>query len=478
MANEVYTIDIPGAADVFRVPIPGTDDEALRRQRIARMKSKRGALPESLEWIPPLITALDDAQDMLIVGLTLAKPLLKRLPARFVPGLGWILLANDVLNLTTLLAGMLTGGTGIKRSHLDALDILNSTRLRRINKVQMFLTRTNWLGFALQAGQVSQTLTGYGLTLGSIMACVSDAAWGMIRLAQGAEVQVRMPPTEDVSWKAANLLMQTPAFRAFPELISDEDHAIILSAHKIAADITMQTGDLTRLESRADELKDMKVPIFTPSNPATIAALEAEGLGHMTRFSNVWGDNTQTSNFLQFTQKITQAEPQYQDYMRTKYANPDAAPKIMQMMHDEAGLDFWDYQAKEPKATSFIMEPWEVSAARALEYGVFPRSGTTPRQIYAWLTAAWKMQYTNRFQGHWGWWLVQAAKIIMPANPVYAPDIPENEPPWVPRPKRRRRHISWEYHNCLFRSTWGPITFFPDDPAIEACRRETSEWWN
>src|SRR3989337_4533376 len=150
MADEVYTVDIPGAADVFRVPIPGQDDEALRRQRIARMRSKRGALPESLDWIPPLITTLDDAQDMLIVGLTLAKPLLKRLPARFVPYLGWLLLANDVINRPTMLAGMITGGTGVKRSHLDALDIMNSNRLRRINKVSMFLSRTNWLGFALQ----------------------------------------------------------------------------------------------------------------------------------------------------------------------------------------------------------------------------------------------------------------------------------------------------------------------------------------
>jgi len=476
MADEVYTIDIPGAADVFRVPIPGQDDEALRRQRIARMRSKRGALPESLDWIPPLITTLDDAQDMLIVGLTLAKPLLKRLPARFVPYLGWLLLANDVINLTTMLAGMITGGTGVKRSHLDALDIMNSNRLRRINKVSMFLSRTNWLGFALQAGQVSETLSGYGLTLGSIMGCVSDSAWGLIRLAQGAEVQVRMPPTEDISFKAATLIMRTPAFRMFPDLISDEDHAIILSAHKIAADVLMQGNDPSNIEARADELKDMKVPIFTPTNPATIRALEAEGLGQMTRFSNVWGDNTRTSNFLQFTQAITTANPAYQNYMRTMYASPGDAPKIMQMMHDEAGLDFWDYQAKQPKSTSYILEPWEVSAARALEYGVFPQSGTPPRYIYSWLVVSWKQMYTQRFQSHWGWWLVSTSKIILPQLPVYAPDIPENLPPFTPRPRSRKKHISYAYHKCLFMHTWGPLSFFPDDPAIEICRKEVSQW--
>ena len=474
MANEVYTIDIPGAADVFRVPIPGQDDEALRRQRIARMRSKRGALPESLDWIPPLIVAIDDAQDMLIVGLTLAKPLLKRLPARFIPGLGWILLANDILNLTTMLAGMLSGGTFVKRSHLNALDILGAHRMRKINNLAFATSKTNWLGFFLQAGQVSETLTGYGLTLGSIMGCVSDSAWGLIRLAQGAEVQVRMPPTEDISFKAATLIMRTPAFRMFPDLISDEDHAIILSAHKIAADILMQGNDPTNIEARADELKDMKVPVFTPTNPATIAALQAEGLGQMTRFSNVWGDNTQTSTFLQYTQAITSAIPTYENYMRTKYANPQAEAKVMQMMYDEAGLDFFDYQARQPKSTSYIMEPWEVAAARALESGVFPSAETPPYWIYRWLVTAWKTMYGMKFNSHWGWWLRQSQRRIMPMWPVYAPNIPENLPEMTPRPRSRPRHISYSYHKCLFNNTAGATNFGPDDPAIAICRN--LEW--
>lgn len=474
MPDEVYTIDIPGAADVFRVPIPGQDDEALRRQRIARMKSRKGSLPESLDWIPPLITTIDDAQDMLIVGLTLAKPLLRRLPQRFVPYLGWVLLANDILNLTTLLAGMVTGGTGIKRSHLDAFDILNSTRMRRINKVSTFLSKTNWLGFALQAGQVSSTLSGYGLTLGSIMSCMSDSAWGLIRLAQGAEVQVRMPPTEDISYKAATLMMRLPAFRMFPHLISDDDHAIVLSAQKLSMDILTTTYDQSRIESRADELKDFKVPVFTPSNPATVAALQAEGLGQMTRFSNVWGDNTQTSSFLQFTQAITNADPQYQEYMRTKYASPGDAPKIMQMMFDEAGLGFWDAQAREPKSTTYMMEPWEVAAARALEYGVFPPANTPPRAIYAWLTGTWKTMYGMKFASHWGWWLVATAKRLIPIYPVYAPNVPENLPPWTARPRSRKRHISADYHKCLFNTTAGAAAWYPDDPAIEICRKH--EW--
>jgi len=470
MAGEVYTIDIPGSADIFRIPLPNTDDEELRRQRIARMRSHKGALPESLDWIPPLLTALDDAQDMLITGLVLAKPLLKRLPARFVPYLGWILLVNDVVNLTTLLLGLTTGGTALKRSHLDALDILNSNRLRRLNKVNDFLSRTNWLGFLLQAGQVSQSLTGYGLTLGSIMGCLSDSVWGIIRLAQGDQVQVRLPPPADPLGKASRLLIQTPHFRMNPNLLSDADHAMILSAHKVATDISMEQGDLSLVETRADELATSNVPIFAPTNQATINALHAEGFGDMTRFSNPFGPLGRTTNFKTYIQNISQTQDLYGEHMRTKYSNPEAAPKIMQMMHDEAGLDFFDYTNKTPKSTSYLLEPWEISAARALEYGVYPGDGTPAEGIYRALVTAWKMQYGMKFQGHWGWWLKRAYKLVNPTIEPFAPNIPENEPERDYKPKRRLKSISWGYHRCLFETTWGKLNFMPDDPAIETCR--------
>ena len=92
-----YTIDIPGLTDFIR--IPQLENETLKFQRWARFKTQEPLLPEPLRWIPGLINKLDDAQDLLYTGLVLARPLLRRLPARWLPYLGWILLLNDVLNL-------------------------------------------------------------------------------------------------------------------------------------------------------------------------------------------------------------------------------------------------------------------------------------------------------------------------------------------------------------------------------------------
>lgn len=471
MANEVYTVDIPGAADILRVPIPGMDDEELRKQRIARMKSHRGPLPEALDWVPPLITALDDAQDLLYVGLVLAKPLLKRLPARFIPGLGWVLFANDVVNLTTLVLGLLSGGTAIKRSTLDALDILNSNRVRRINNVRNFLQRTNWLGFALQAGQVSQTLTGYGISLGALMSCISDSVWSLVRLAQDKEIQVRLPPEADIVSKASRVIMQLPAFSLFPYLISDDDHALVLSSRKLAHDILQVAGHDDIVDARSGELASLDVPVFAPTNPASLRALEAAGLGNITDMKNVWAAGNKTDKFLKYIQFTAQGNMDYQKYMRDVYSAPADQKKILQMMFDEAGLDFWDFQAKQPKSTDYIYEPWELAAAKAIEHEVFPNPATPPKLIYKWLVAGWKMMYQLHFRSHWGWWLREAAKITIPFYGVYAPKIPENLPPLGPMRARKPKHISRRYHKCLWEITFGEPTWDPDDPRLERCRQ-------
>jgi hypothetical protein len=94
--DDRFTINIPGLQDIFR--IPDLESKDLRRQRYKRWMGSRSALPEGLQWIPPLLNKLDDAQDLLYTALVLAKPILKRLGAMIWPPLGIALVANDVLN--------------------------------------------------------------------------------------------------------------------------------------------------------------------------------------------------------------------------------------------------------------------------------------------------------------------------------------------------------------------------------------------
>lgn len=94
-----YTLGIPGFNDVVR--IGAYEDEELKKQRWLRYKNTRNPAPGFAQTAAQILNFIDDAQDLLFTALALAWPLLRRLPARLLPGLGWILTANDILNLMT-----------------------------------------------------------------------------------------------------------------------------------------------------------------------------------------------------------------------------------------------------------------------------------------------------------------------------------------------------------------------------------------
>jgi len=97
--DQPFTLNLPGLTDFIK--FPGLESKALRRERFERFKASRSALPGFLQWIPPLLTKLDNAQDMLFTGLAIGVQLLKWIGFRSIPGLGWALLANDLLNAFT-----------------------------------------------------------------------------------------------------------------------------------------------------------------------------------------------------------------------------------------------------------------------------------------------------------------------------------------------------------------------------------------
>lgn len=94
-----YTVNIPGIQDFIR--LPALEDKALRQQRYERYKNSTSAAPGFIGTIGNILTALDDAQDLLFTALALAWPLLRRLPALFLGPIGWLLFANDLLNVMT-----------------------------------------------------------------------------------------------------------------------------------------------------------------------------------------------------------------------------------------------------------------------------------------------------------------------------------------------------------------------------------------
>lgn len=364
-----YTVDIPGIGDIIRIPLPDQNDVELRRQRIERMKTAKHPYPEAIAWIPSVINTLDDAQDLLFVALTLGKPLLRRLPTRFLPGLGWVLLANDLLNLATLVLGFaMTGGSGKRIFHHD-MDILNTLRTRGLKKVPAFLSKTNWLGFTLQAGQVLESLTGYGLCLGPLMGMMSDAVWGIVRKVQGADIVIRTPPGNDIISKSARFIIQANQEFIAPDMLSDQDHALVTAAKSVAVSqiIGLKSADV--VENRFNEAANMDVPLFSPWQAASRRALMDQGIDPEKGLLHPVFAQQKTPKFSDLTRAYAGLQYQYQKYQKENFVNPDVHQKALQMMFDEAGLGSWQIALGTASPSYSGLLPWEKGFYRCIEAG-------------------------------------------------------------------------------------------------------------
>lgn len=279
--QRTYTIDIPGAADLFHFIIPSLNDPELKRQRIQRMLTHESLVPEKLQWIPAVINQIDDAQDLLTTALWLSKPLLKRLPSRFIPFVGWALTVSDIANLSTTILGLaMTPG-------LQKPDIHKAAKGSRWKKKYARESYANWIrpggwrrkiGDLLQAAQAADTITGVGLTLGSVMGFASDIMWAPYRALKGDRVEIRLPPEGDPLTKAYRLMMGAPQQWYARDILSPEDHAILIAAQTIATDI-IQTQGTPPPDDRVNEALNYQIPTFIPWEQSSLQALNEYEIG-------------------------------------------------------------------------------------------------------------------------------------------------------------------------------------------------------
>ena len=246
--DKPFTVTAPGLYEVIKVP--PLQDKQYRREQAIRMAQANSALPERLQWVPKVINKLDDTQDILYTALVLGKYILPKLGLRLIPGLGWALLANDVLNLATAVLATSIAGRGPKKTGYQLLQAWMGRSGRKLAATQQFMARTNWWAFGIQAAQASETITGYGLSLGGLMGMVTDTTWAVIRAPQNPNVVFRGPPPSDPLAKAARYLTRNPDPFEGWQLLNKEQQAQQLTAHAIA----YQTLN-THHQQRADEIQ-------------------------------------------------------------------------------------------------------------------------------------------------------------------------------------------------------------------------------
>jgi hypothetical protein len=163
---------------------------------------KASPTPEYVKSIAKVMTYIDDTEDLLSTALVLGRALLKKSPwllarvgTKFIPGLGWALLAVDILEISTMLWKLLIPGMGGKKKGFDILSPSRWKKKGRLKAASKFMKGKFGVPAAIEALQASETLFGVGLQLGPIVGYATDSAFGLGQKAFGASVVEKPAPT-------------------------------------------------------------------------------------------------------------------------------------------------------------------------------------------------------------------------------------------------------------------------------------------
>jgi hypothetical protein len=171
--------------------------------------------------VTSVLTSIDNAEDALVTAAVLGRLAAKFAPklfGRLVPGLGWVLLGADILNVATTFSRMTWAGKGAKRS-IEGLTDMNPFHAKSYAKRTMKLKGT-WPAFSemLEIAQTVDQMFGVGLCLGSVMGFAQDAFQaGMEQLASfGVKIvgTIQYPSQLEMLWgdalKSLMLMWEAP----------------------------------------------------------------------------------------------------------------------------------------------------------------------------------------------------------------------------------------------------------------------------
>jgi hypothetical protein len=389
-----YTINIPGIQDVVR--IGAYEDPDLKRQRWLRYKNTRNPAPGFAQSAAQILNWIDDAQDLLFTALGIAWPLLRRLAPRFLPGLGWLLTVNDILNLFTCMLGFVARPGLTKPECFSILVAIRPTRRYAFHRAQKFLEKFPLWGFVIQAPQALFTVTrdilglpGYGVLPGPIMGFLSDSFWGAIRAAGGAPVKFNLPPPADISGKAFRFLSHPAYHHGAGQAFSLEDHLMLSAATSIASQVAALLPMTDDMAERGELLLTTPVPQFTPWTESSLEIALDEGWSPDLDARDVTLPEVVAPTYGQVLRQLTLDWFSVEEALSLEHGSTTAGT-VHSMLVYESGNRIFDWlNGGDPFAKPLFSE-MEQTFARQFEYQVFPPAEMSQATLELYLMSAFE----------------------------------------------------------------------------------------
>ena len=280
-----YTIRIPQWDDVVHL-VPNamkTTAELKNEKKENLIRILESPAPEWAMKYSTVMTWIDDIQDTASVVIPLVSTLFRVAPKVFgkiLPVFGWLSLAYNFLNLANAIGRAPLTPMKSKRSVCKFLSRNPFTRRANVERVTNI---KNWkpnIGDLIQALQVSDQLTGVGLSLGGVMGAITNSIFGAYRKLTGEPVRFSFdaPEVSNLGFLGARGLQAAAAIGSQGQVFSEEMHfwtyiTAALSNLALAGEFKdAYLGDLI------EDPQNIALPAPEPTDPITIAVIKEMGL--------------------------------------------------------------------------------------------------------------------------------------------------------------------------------------------------------
>lgn len=361
------------------VRIPPIEDKNKRIERVIRLQkaAEEADKPELLETIDKILTHIDDAEDLVSTALNLGRLLAPKLLTRFIPVVGWVLLAVDIANLLTSVLSLVPAGRRAKRRTIRDLKSLFTNKKARVELVNEFLKRKWGFGATIEALQAVEFLTGYGLSLGGIYGTLEDLAWNVIKSAVDSGKAIASPPPPSLAGKASRIMSQSYMLPILAEIGDTEGITASILATSLAVEELGVLG--SQNFARAELIADQRVPRYMPWNPATRAALDEVGIPSDPDAMFNPFDPSRPDTYSDITSLWVQNRD-IVEFGLSRLLGPTMRAAALQQVSYDAAIDM--YNGAHDGKNAVVPEPTVTSAGlrSIIEFNRFPPAGSTPEQ--------------------------------------------------------------------------------------------------
>ncbi len=258
-----------------------------RKVRIERMLDSPA--PIWYQNIASAMTFIDDLEDALSTV-----SMIGRIAARFAPRIfgklfrgpiGWIMLLNDLLNISQLIMCFPINAGSKKRMMEDLVRSNPFSKKARLKRALRFRRWWPSMGDILETLQTTDNIFGIGLSLGPLVGFVSDAFFGTYKMAAGHKVKWGSSPPPLFPHE----LIAMRAFRALPimflggDAISDDDKFMAIITANLSLQVIRAYSEEYNILDHLVNIDDVYLIPPTPTNLLTRRALEDAGMNPDTQ---------------------------------------------------------------------------------------------------------------------------------------------------------------------------------------------------